>query len=59
MLVGCSALMEQKGGRMRIACVPGHVARAFAVVRMERIVRLDADVETSCALLANDSAAAG
>ncbi len=48
MLVGCNGHAEQNGGGMRIAGAQGLVAKSFAVVHLDRIVQLDADVESSC-----------
>jgi anti-sigma B factor antagonist len=44
MLVGCGGYMEDKGGKMRLAGSQGPVAKVFAMVHMERIVPLDADL---------------
>ena len=48
MLVGCNGHLDQNGGRMRIAGAQGLVAKSFAVVHIDRIVPLDADVESAC-----------
>lgn len=47
MLVACGGLMEQKGGRLRVAGARGVVAKAFEVVHLDRFVVLDPDVETA------------
>ena len=56
LLVTSSGHIEQNGGRMRIAGAQGAVAKALAMVHVDRIVPLDADVESSCRHLAADSA---
>jgi anti-anti-sigma factor len=48
MLMGCSAQMEQMHGRLRIAGAQGGVARTFAVVHLDRVAALDADLDTAC-----------
>ena len=47
-LAACSGQMEQSGGRVRIAGAQGLVAKTFALVHMDRIAPLDADVQTAC-----------
>ncbi len=44
MLVGCNGHMEHRGGKMRIAGAQGAVAKVFAMVHMDRIVPMDADL---------------
>lgn len=57
MLVSSNGVMEQRGGRMRIAGAQGAVARSFELVHVSRIVPLDADLESACRNLADGSAA--
>lgn len=57
-LVGCNGHMDQSGGRMRIAGAQGVVLKSFTIVRIEKIVPLDPDVETACSKIAADSASA-
>jgi anti-sigma B factor antagonist len=52
MLVGLNGEMEQQGGQMRIAGAAGAVATSFTVVHLDRVVLLDADVESACRILA-------
>ena len=52
MLVGLNSHAEQRGGQMRIAGATGPVATSFRVVHLDRIVPLDADVESACRNLA-------
>jgi anti-sigma B factor antagonist len=57
LLIGCGGRMEQHGGRMRVAGAHGSVAKALEVVHADRILSLDADVESACRHLSADSAA--
>ena len=52
MLVGISGVAEQAGGHVRVAGAKGGVAHAFGVVHMERIMPLDADLDTATRHLA-------
>jgi anti-sigma B factor antagonist len=47
MLVGCNGQMDRAGGKMRVAGAQGTVAKSFAVVHMDRITSLDADVDAA------------
>ena len=47
MLVGCNGQMDRTGGKMRVCGARGTVARAFEIVHMDRIMSLDADVDTA------------
>ena len=47
MLVGCNGQMDRAGGKMRVAGSHGTVAKAFEVVHMDRIMSLDADIDTA------------
>jgi anti-sigma B factor antagonist len=58
MLVGCGGHMEDKGGKMRLVGSQGAVAKVFAMVHMDRIVPLDADLAEASAHL-NAGGAAG
>lgn len=58
MLVTCNAHMEHKQGRLRIAGAQGAVAKVFAMVHMDRIVPLDADVDSACRSLSAPAAGA-
>lgn len=51
MFMGCSAQMEQMNGKLRIAGAQGGVARTFAVVHLDRVAALDADLDTACRAL--------
>jgi len=53
MLIGVNGLMEQAGGKLRMAGAAGSVARSFDVVHMNRIVPLDADVDGACKALSD------
>ncbi|HUA22471.1 MAG TPA: STAS domain-containing protein [Bryobacteraceae bacterium] len=57
MLIGCNGRMDQHGGKMRVAGAQGAVSKVFAVVHAERILNVDADVETACRQLSAGSAA--
>ena len=52
MLVGCNGLTEQAGGQMRVCGAQGLVAKSFAVVHIDRILALDADVDASTGAMA-------
>ena len=47
MLVGSNGLIEQAGGTMRVCGAQGLVAKSFAVVHIDRILTIDADVDSS------------
>ena len=47
MLVGCNGQMDRAGGKMRVCGAHNTVAKAFEVVHMDRIMSLDADVDTA------------
>ena len=47
MLVGCNGQMDRAGGKMRVAGADGAVSKAFGVVHMDRIMALDADVDSA------------
>lgn len=47
MLVACNGQMDRAGGKMRVAGAQGTVGRAFAIVHMDRITSLDADVDAA------------
>ena len=51
MLIGCYGHREQPGGKFRVAGAQGTVAKVFAVVHMERIIPLNANVEAACSSL--------
>jgi anti-anti-sigma factor len=57
MLVGCGGYMEDKGGRMRLAGAQGTIAKVFAMVHMDRIVPLDADLAEASGHLSASGAA--
>lgn len=46
-LVSCSGHMEHAGGKLRVAGAHGTVAKVFAMVHMERILPLDADLKSA------------
>jgi anti-sigma B factor antagonist len=56
MMVSCSGLIEQSGGRMRIAGARGSVAKSFDLVHLNRIAALDPDVESAGRHLTEDAA---
>ena len=58
MLVSCFGHMEQQGGRMRIAGVQEAVSKILNMVHIDRIVPVDADVESSSRHLTADAASA-
>ena len=41
--------IEQAGGRLRIAGAQGAVAKSFAIVHIDQVLLMDADVPTACA----------
>ena len=47
MLISSAGRMETAGRRMRMAGATGVVADSFRIVHMDRVVKVDADVETS------------
>ncbi len=57
MLIGCNGRMEQQGGKMHVAGAHGAVSKVFDVVHANRILHLDADVESACTRLSAESAA--
>lgn len=57
MLIFCGGRMEQAGGRMRISGAAATVARVFEIAHAGRVLQFDADVETACRNLADQSAA--
>ena len=57
MLIGCNGRMEQQGGKMHVAGAHGAVSKVFDVVHANRILHLDADVESACTRLSAGSAA--
>jgi len=58
MLVGCNGQMDRACGKMRVAGAHGTVAKAFEVVHMDRIMALDADVNTAVKNLTTGGAGA-
>jgi anti-sigma B factor antagonist len=56
-LLACTGLIEERGGRMRISGAHGLVAKSFGIVHLDRIVGLDPDLESSCRDLSAGSAA--
>jgi anti-sigma B factor antagonist len=48
MLMISNAEMEKNGGQLRIAGASGLVAKSFAIVHLQRIVVIEADVESAC-----------
>jgi anti-anti-sigma factor len=57
MLISCGGEMEQAGGALRVAGAHGAVTKTFEIVHMDRIVALDADVESACRNLSGSSTA--
>lgn len=57
MLISCGGEMEHAGGALRVAGAQGAVAKTFEIVHMDRIVALDADVESACRNLSGSSSA--
>jgi anti-sigma B factor antagonist len=51
-LLASSGEMSRVGGRFRVAGAVGHVAQSFALVRLDAIVKLDPDLQTSLYKLA-------
>lgn len=52
-LIGCAGLIHDAGGQMRIAGSRGPVAKSFEIVKIARVVPLDADVEAACRTIAS------
>ena len=48
MLVSCGGRMNQDGGQVRLAGAQGAVAKVFAMVHMDLIMPLDADLASAC-----------
>jgi anti-anti-sigma factor len=44
-LVGCNDEMKEAGGQIRLAGAHGPIERTFAVIHMEKIMPVDADVD--------------
>lgn len=57
MLIFCGGRMEQAGGRMRVSGAASTVARVLQIAHADRVLQLDADLETACRNLADQSAA--
>jgi anti-sigma B factor antagonist len=57
MLIFSCGRMEQSGGRMRVAGAGGTVARVFEIAQASRILQFDADLESACRSLSEQSAA--
>jgi anti-anti-sigma factor len=53
MIISLNGEMEQAGGQMRIAGAQGLVAKSFDIVHMERVIALDANVESGCRALSD------
>ena len=58
LLVSCGGLMDSRGGQVRIAGAQGAVAKVFDMVRMRKILPLDADLASACANLSSGAAGA-
>ena len=58
MLMSCFGHLEQRGGRMRIAGVQEPVGKTLNMVHIDRIVPVDADVESSSRHLSAEAAGA-
>jgi len=57
MLLFCGGRMEQAGGRMRVSGATPAVARVLQIAHADRVIQLDADLETACRNLAGQNAA--
>lgn len=57
MLIFLNGRMEQAGGRMRVSGAGPTVARVFQIAHADRVLQLDADLETACRNLTHRSAA--
>src|SRR5258708_26940300 len=53
MLVATSGIMEQAGGRIRMASPQGLVAKVFDIVHLDRILPIDASVQAAVAAFAS------
>ena len=53
MLINCNGQMDLNKGMMRIAGAHGAVATAFEILHIERVVPLDADVDSASAAFPN------
>ena len=47
LLLSCSGLMEQKGGRMLISGAHGNVAHTFEIVHLDRVVSFYPDIASA------------
>jgi anti-sigma B factor antagonist len=57
MLIGCAGRMKRNGDRMCVAGSHGAVSEVFEVVHADRILKLDADLDSACRHLSAESAA--
>lgn len=57
MLIFCGGRMEEAGGRMRVSGAAPAVARVFQIAHADRVLQLDADVDTACRNLSDQRAA--
>jgi anti-anti-sigma factor len=48
MFITINGEMEQAGGQLRIAGANGNVAKSFSVTHIDRVILMDASVETAC-----------
>jgi len=46
-LIGCDKEMKEAGGQVRIAGAKGAVGKTFQLIQMDKIMAVDADVETA------------
>ncbi|MEO8100374.1 MAG: STAS domain-containing protein [Acidobacteriota bacterium] len=51
MLTGCRNKMQEAGGQMRLAGAHGVTVRVFAVIHMDEIMPVDADMAAACKAL--------
>ena len=53
MFITINGEMEQAGGQLRIAGANGMLAKSFTVSHLDRVILMDADVETACKAMGN------
>ena len=51
MVIGCGEDMKEAGGQMRIAGTHGHTARTLDTIQMDKVMPLDADLDTALRML--------
>ena len=53
MLMGTSGVIEDAGGKLRLAGATGSVAKSFKIVHLDQVVAVHDDVESACQAFAD------